>query len=82
MAVARFLWSEVNVYTAYVEVPDGFEYNDYDVHGALATINTDAHYTGLEDRSVDEFELVPRVAVPPNEEVEQIDWASHDERTP
>lgn len=78
--IARFEWTETHDYTAYVEVPDDFDLDSFDTATALAEINTDIHYTGCSDRTVVDFGIVPRVAVPPNEEVEEIDWASHDER--
>ena len=79
MQIARFQWSETHDYTAYVTVPDDFDLDDYDMD-ALAEINTDVHYDGCSDRTVVDFGIVPRIAVPPNEEVEEIDWTSHDER--
>lgn len=70
MKTVLIAWTETLAYSAFVQVPDDFDLDVYDVD-ALATINTDIHYEGCEDRTVTDIQTI---TPPANEEVEEIEW--------
>lgn len=76
MKVAKVTWSETHTYEAYVEIPDDFDVDDYDMD-ALADINYDTNCTGCTDRTVDDIEEVKHQLHPPFDEVHEVDWELH-----
>ena len=75
MKIVTIEWTETHTYAAFVEVPDNFDRDDYDVSTALAEINYDEHHTGCTERDVTDIDFDPKLPRFPN--VEEIDWESH-----